>query len=123
MERIFEPGEWEVDERGRHFRRFGHSVEFAPTLSTPYGEFEMGSAPRPSKFIEPPRPKTWGHCPFRNSCTEMCARYTEHGCGIVTGAPPAIGKRCPFGDARNLLACTEKCALWALCNRKEIHCE
>lgn len=121
MERIFEPGEWEVDERGRHFRRFGHSVEFAPTISTPYGEFEMGSAPRPSKFIEPPRPKTWGQCPFRNSCSETCARYTESGCGIVTGAPPAIGKRCPFGDARNLLACTEKCALWALCNRKENH--
>lgn len=117
-----DPGLWERDEMGRKFRRVAPGcIEYAPTVTTSYGTFEVGNMPVLKAAREPERPKTWGQCPFRNSCTEQCARYTESGCGIVTGVPPAVGKRCPFGDARNLLACTEKCALWALCNRKENH--
>ena len=118
MRKKIEPGEWEVDERGRHFRRVGNSIEYAPTIQMSYGEFEIGNIPPPPKDIETPKPKTWGECPFRSKCTTQCARYTETGCGFVTGAAPAIGQRCPFCDAHNPLICSEKCALWSLCSKE-----
>ena len=93
-----EPGSWERDELGRKFRR----------------------VPPPPKIVEEKRPKTWGDCPFRSKCTTQCARYTESGCGIVTGAPPVTGQRCPFADKHFFTTCKETCALWTLCNsRKE----
>ena len=118
MRKKIEPGEWEVDERGKHFRRVGNSIEYAPTITTTYGEFEVGHVPQPPKVVEGKRPKTWGDCPFRSKCTTQCARYTESGCGLVTGAAPATGKRCPFCGAHNPLICSEKCALWALCSKE-----
>lgn len=117
MRKKIETGEWEVDEQGRHFRRVGNSIEYAPTITTSYGIFPMGEVPEP-KATEAKKPKTCGDCPFRSKCTTQCARYTESGCGLVTGAAPAAGKRCPFGDAHNPLICNEKCALWALCSKE-----
>ncbi len=114
-----EPGSWERDELGRKFRRVGNSIEYAPTITTTYGEFEVGHVPPPPKIVEEKRPKTWGDCPFRSKCTTQCARYTESGCGIVTGEAPSIGGRCPFGSKQTPFMCSEKCALWNLCNRKE----
>lgn len=119
MRKKIETGEWEVDERGRHFRRVGNSIEYAPTITTSYGIFPMGEVPEP-KATEAKKPKTWGDCPFRSKCTTQCARYTESGCGIVTGAPPVTGQRCPFADKHFFTTCKETCALWTLCNsRKE----
>ena len=112
-----EPGSWERDELGRKFRRVGNSIEYAPTITTSYGIFPMGEVPEP-KATEAKKPKTWGDCPFRSKCTTQCARYTESGCGLVTGAAPATGKRCPFCGAHNPLICSEKCALWALCSKE-----
>ena len=81
-----EPGPWEVDERGRHFRRIGKGhIEYMPTITTTYGEFEIDSVPPPPKVVEPPRPKSWGDCPFISKCTPLCALYCETGCGLVTG--------------------------------------
>lgn len=114
-----EPGSWERDELGRKFRRVGNSIEYAPTITTTYGEFEVGHVPPPPKIVEEKRPKTWGDCPFRSKCTTQCARYGEHGCGLVTGEAPSIGGRCPFGSKQTPFMCSEKCALWNLCNRKE----
>ncbi len=120
MRKKIEPGEWEVDERGKRFRRVGNSIEYAPTITTTYGEFEVGHVPQPPKIVEAKRPQTWGDCPFRSKCTTQCARYTESGCGIVTGAPPVTGQRCPFADKHFFTTCKETCALWTLCNsRKE----
>lgn len=110
---------WETDERGRKFRRVGTSIEYAPTISTPYGTFPMGEIPEP-KATEAPKPKAWGTCPFNSKCSPNCARYTERGCGIVTGEAPTVGRRCPFGDKQNPKRCEEDCAFWPLCNsRKE----
>ena len=120
MRKKIEPGEWEVDERGRHFRRVGNSIEYAPTITTTYGEFEVGSVPTPKNIITAERPKPPKDCPFLSKCTTQCARYTESGCGIVTGAPPVTGQRCPFADKHFFTTCKETCALWTLCNsRKE----
>lgn len=118
MRKKIEPGEWEVDERGRHFRRVGNSIEYAPTITTTYGEFEVGSVPTSKNIITAERPKPPKDCPFLSKCTTKCARYTESGCGLVTGAATATGKRCPFCDAHNPLICSEKCALWALCSKE-----
>lgn len=110
---------WEIDEHGRRFRHVGHGcVEYYPTISTPYGEFEASSVPSPPKSVE------MGHsnilpCPFLMKCSEKCARYGARGCGIVTGEPPKVGKLCPFGDKHNLFQCTNQCALWALCSDKK----
>ena len=60
MKQKIEPGEWERDEHGRRFRRVGASIEYAPTITTSYGEFEMGNVPPPPKIVEAERPKTWG---------------------------------------------------------------
>lgn len=59
-----EPGSWERDELGRKFRRVGNSIEYAPTITTTYGEFEVGHVPPPPKIVEEKRPKTWGDCPI-----------------------------------------------------------
>lgn len=118
MRQRVEPGEWKVDEFGQHFRRVGNSIEYMPTITTTYGEFEVDSVPPPPSDIEPTHPKSWGECPFVSKCTPQCAMYGETGCGIVTGETPTIGKRCPFSDKRNIFSCTEKCALWALCSKE-----
>lgn len=118
MRKKIEVGEWEVDEHGRRFRCVGTAIEYPPTITTTYGEFEMGSVPPPPKIVEAERPKTWGECPFLSRCTTQCARYTESGCGLVTGAAPATGKRCPFSDSHSPVICTENCALWALCSKE-----
>ena len=47
-----EPGSWERDELGRKFRRVGNSIEYAPTITTTYGEFEVGHVPPPPKIVE-----------------------------------------------------------------------
>lgn len=120
MGKKIETGELEVDEQGRHFRRVGNSIEYAPTITTTYGEFEMGSVPPPPKIVEAERPKTWGECPFLSRCTAQCALYGERGCGLVTGEATTTGKRCPFADKHHIFSCTEKCALWKFCNRKEM---
>lgn len=114
-----EPGSWERDELGRKFRRVGTSIEYAPTITTSYGIFPMGEVPKPREVKEK-KPKEWGDCPFNSKCTPNCARYTEDGCGLVTGAPPVTGQRCPFADKHFFTTCKETCALWTLCNsRKE----
>jgi len=114
-----EPEHWEIDEHGRKFRRVGRAaIEYAPTITTSYGEFEVGNAPPVQKITEDNRPKP-GDCPLLSKCTQKCARYGEHGCGLVTGEAPSIGGRCPFGSKQTPFMCSEKCALWNLCNRKE----
>ena len=115
----FESGSWEVDEHGRRFRRIGPgAIEYQMTVSTGYGTFPIGEVPKP-KATEAPKPKAWGTCPFNSKCSQNCARYTETGCGIVTGAAPAIGRRCPFGDKVNPTRCSEDCAFWTMCGGKE----
>lgn len=120
MGKKIETGEWEVDEQGRHFRRVGNSIEYAPTITTSYGEFEIGFVPQPPKVVEGKRPQTRGDCPFLSRCTAQCALYGERGCGLVTGEATTTGKRCPFADKHHIFSCTEKCALWKFCNRKEM---
>lgn len=115
----YEPGPWELDEQGRRFRHIGPGcIEYPMTVVTSYGEFEAGNVPTP-KIRTEEKPKTWGNCPFNSKCTQKCARYGEHGCGLVTGEAPSIGGRCPFGSKQTPFMCSEKCALWNLCNRKE----
>lgn len=109
---------WETDERGRKFRRVGTSIEYAPTITTSYGVFPMGEVPEPREVKEK-KPKEWGDCPFNSKCTPNCARYAESGCGLVTGEPPTIGRRCPFGDKLTPTRCGQDCALWPLCNRRK----
>lgn len=120
MRQKVEPGPWEIDEHGRRFRRIGNgNIEYMTTITTTYGEFEIDSVPPPPKIVETERPKSWGECPFLSRCTTQCALYGERGCGLVTGEATTTGKRCPFADKHNIFSCTEKCALWELCNRKE----
>lgn len=118
MKRENELGEWEIDERGKRFRRVGSCIEYAPTIVTSYGEFEVGSVPPPPKEIEVNQPKSWGFCPLLSKCSPQCAMHGETGCAIVTGDIPNAGKRCPFSDKRDIFICNEKCALWKMCNRK-----
>ena len=113
-----QPGPWERDELGRKFRRVGNTIEYAPTITTSYGIFPMGEVPKPREVKEK-KPKEWGKCPFNSRCTQHCARYTDKGCGIVTGEGPAPGRRCPFGNKTNPTTCKETCAFWTLCSRKE----
>lgn len=117
MRKKIEPGEWEVDERGRHFRRVGNSIEYAPTITTTYGEFEVGSVPTPKNIITAERPKPPKDCPFLSKCTTKCARYRKSGCGLVTGEAPTIGGRCPFGSKQTPFLCNENCAFWTLCSK------
>ena len=114
-------GSWEVDEHGRRFRRIGPgAIERPMTITTTYGEFEVDRVPPAPKETEPALPKSWGNCPFNSKCSTQCAKYTESGCGIVTGEGPTVGRRCPFGDKVNSTRCSEDCALWTMCNsRKE----
>ena len=115
-----EPGSWETDEKGRRFRRVGPGcIEYPMTVSTPYGEFEVGHVPIPQRIAEPDRLQSWGSCPFVSKCSPKCARYSESGCGLVTGKGPTVGMRCPFGDKTTPARCTEDCALWTLCNRRK----
>lgn len=59
------PGPWEIDENGRRFRRVGHGcIEYPMQITTSYGTFDADNMPAPPKEIEPPRPKSWGKCPF-----------------------------------------------------------
>ena len=115
--------EWQVDERGRRFRRIGACIEYEPDVVSTFGSFPKSVYDR----IEKPEPDSLApireqhkRCPFSKLalCSDECARYTKNGCGLVTGAAPTTGKRCPICDAHNPLMCTENCALWALCKRK-----
>ena len=115
-----DPGPWEVDENGKRFRRVGPgSIEYPMTITTTYGEFEVDKVPPPPEDKEPPRPKSWGDCPFNSKCTQHCARYTDKGCGIVTGEGPTPGRRCPFGNKVNPTTCKDACAFWELCNNRK----
>ena len=117
--------EWQVDGHGRHFRRAGgHCIEYEPDVVSTIGNFPKSVYDQ----IEKSRPATTGSkretykiCPLRKSalplCDDGCARYGERGCGLVTGDPPQKGRTCPLPGRR---PCGEDCALWALCNRKEI---
>ena len=119
MSESYQNDAWEVDEKGRRFRRVGIGcIEHPMTISTSYGEFEVGKAPKPQQ-VKDEKKKTLWSCPFLSRCSPKCARYSDNGCGIVTGAGPTVGMRCPFGDKQNPKRCAEDCALWKLCNRKE----
>ena len=99
-----DPGPWEVDENGKRFRRVGPGcIEYPMTITTTYGEFEVDKVPPPPEDKEPPRPK----------------RYTDKGCGIVTGEGPTPGRRCPFGNKVNPTTCKDACAFWELCNNRK----
>lgn len=113
-----DPGPWEVDKRGKHFRRVGTMIEYMPEITTTYGTFEAEFVPPPPKKIEEPHKKTV-LCPFNSTCSAQCAMHSESGCGIATGDPPTIGRRCPFGSKHNIFTCREDCALWKFCNKGE----
>lgn len=118
MRKKIEPGEWEVDEHGRHFRRVGDMIEYMPELVTAYGTFEAGFVPPlVNKTEEPPKKPVL--CPLNSRCSEQCARYTESGCGLVTGEGPTPGRRCPFGNKVNPTTCKDACAFWELCNNRK----
>ena len=115
----YEPGPWELDEQGRRFRHIGLGcIEYPMTVVTSYGEFEAGNVPTP-KIRTEEKPKTWGNCPFNSKCSTQCAKYTESGCGIVTGEGPTPGRRCPFGNKVNPTTCKDACAFWELCNNRK----
>ena len=112
---------WKVDKDGKRYREpFPGCKEYVPTIVTTYGEFPVDAVPKLKPYKEPEPPKEWGLCPFFEKCSPDCARYTATGCGIVAGGVPNTGKRCPFNtDRLRYVRCSENCAMWALCNRKE----
>lgn len=114
--------EWQVDERGRRFRRIGACIEYEPDVVSTFGNFPKSVYDRiekPKPAIPEPKREHRKRCPFSklSLCADGCARYGVKGCGFVTGEPPKEGKVCPFPGR---LTCGKDCALWAMCNRKEM---
>ena len=83
-----EPGEWEVDENGKRFRRVGKAIEYEMMISVAGGieipESELDEYHRRQKEAEErrkaaaleelknrPEPKS---CPFSNGCNNACMR-------------------------------------------------
>ena len=119
-----EPGEWEVDEDGKRFRRVGNIIEYEMMISVAGGieipESELGEYHRRQKEAEEkrkaaaleelknrPEPKS---CPLSDSCNNTCKRegcniFLKGKCSIATIADasgveieeaPAQNSKCPF---------------------------
>ena len=119
-----EPGEWEVDEHGKRFRRVGNIIEYEMMISVAGGieipESELGEYHRRQKEAEEkrkaaameelknrPEPKS---CPFSDGCNNTCKRegcniFLKGKCSIATIADasgveieeaPAKNSKCPF---------------------------
>ena len=119
-----EPGEWEVDEHGKRFRRVGNIIEYEMMISVAGGieipESELGEYHRRQKEAEEkrkaaameelknrPEPKS---CPFSDGCNNTCKRegcniFLKGKCSIATIADasgveieeaPAQNSKCPF---------------------------
>ena len=74
--------EWQVDERGRRFRRIGACIEYEPDVVSTFGSFPKSVYDR----IEKPEPDSLApireqhkRCPFSKLalCSDECARYTK----------------------------------------------
>ena len=129
-----EPGEWEVDERGRRYRELGKGcIEFEPTVSIngleiPQSELAAYNASR--RAAEEQAAKNTAaaenaahsrkNCPFSSGCDttctgEKCGLFLNGACAIstiadATGAEVSTnGKRCPFSPSAH---CGD-CALYA----------
>ena len=96
-----EPGEWEVDEHGKRFRRVGNIIEYEMMISVAGGieipESELGEYHRRQKEAEEkrkaaameelknrPEPKS---CPFSDGCNNTCKR---EGCPLFLKGKCAI---------------------------------
>ena len=119
-----DPGEWEVDEHGKRFRRVGNIIEYEMMISVAGGieipESELGEYHRRQKEAEEkrkaaameelknrPEPKS---CPFSDGCNNTCKRegcplFLKGKCSIATIADasgveieeaPAQNSKCPF---------------------------
>ena len=124
------PGEWEVDEHGKRFRRVGKAIEYEMMISVAGGveipESEIDEYHRRQKEAEErrkaaaleelknrPEPKS---CPFSsgnyNTCKrEKCGLFLNGACAIstiadATGAEVSTnGKSCPFSPSANCGDC------------------
>lgn len=140
MQRIkdkkLEPGEWQVDEHGKRFRRVGNAIEYEMMISVAGGieipESELDEYHRRQKEAEEkrkaaameelknrPEPRS---CPFSsgnyNTCKrEGCPLFLKGKCSIATiadasgveiGEAPAKGSKCPF----SIYGRCEGCALF-----------
>lgn len=96
-----EPGEWEVDEHGKRFRRVGNIIEYEMMISVAGGieipESELDEYHRRQKEAEErrkaaaleelknrPEPKS---CPFSDGCNNTCKR---EGCPLFLKGKCAI---------------------------------
>ena len=129
-----EPGEWEVDERGRRYRELGKGcIEFEPTVSIngleiPQSELAVYNAARRAARERAAKNTAAAenavhsrkNCPFSSGCDttctgEKCGLFLNGACAIstiadATGAEvSANGKRCPFSPSAH---CGD-CALYA----------
>lgn len=105
MQRIkdkkLEPGEWQVDEHGKRFRRVGNAIEYEMMISVAGGieipESELDEYHRRQKEAEEkrkaaameelknrPEPKS---CPFSDGCNNTCKR---EGCTLFLKGKCAI---------------------------------
>lgn len=129
------PATWEIDNKGRRFRRVGKTIEYAPTIKTTLGDFYMDELAevqrmaakqeeeRRAKAIEElknrPAPT---HCPFNmdvnNQCKrEACGLFFMGKCSIAILADErgaknieaTEGKKCPFSIYSK---CGDDCAIY-----------
>ena len=93
--------EWQVDERGRRFRRIGACIEYEPDVVSTFGSFPKSVYDR----IEKPEPDSLApireqhkRCPFSKLalCSDECARYTKNGCALSPARPRLPGKGARF---------------------------
>lgn len=126
------PGEWEVDQNGRRFRRVGNCIEYAMTISTVgAGEVYADQLPEIQKHLkeqEEQRRKaeaaalaaaqTGKDCPFkigRNdlkcSCEKSCAFYADTACIFARMDRPAT-KDTKDMDCIIARKCNERCAMY-----------
>ena len=129
-----DPGEWEVDERGRRYRELGKGcIEFEPTVSIngleiPQSELPAYNAARRAAQERAAKNTAAAenavhsrkNCPFSSGCDttctgEKCGLFLNGACAIstiadATGAEVSTnGKRCPFSPSAH---CGD-CALYA----------
>ena len=129
-----EPGEWEVDERGRRYRELGKGcIEFEPTVSIngleiPQSELPAYNAARRAAQERAAKNTAAAenavhsrkNCPFSSGCDttctgEKCGLFLNGECAIsniadATGAEVSTnGKRCPFSPSAHC----GYCALYA----------
>ena len=126
------PGEWEVDQNGRRFRRVGNCIEYAMTINTVgAGEVYADLLPEIQKHLkeqEEQRRKaeaaalaaaqTGKDCPFkigRNdlkcSCEKSCAFYQDTACIFARMDRPAT-KDTKDMDCIIARKCNERCAMY-----------